>query len=264
MHFALSSCTQSTSERHDVSISPCLLQWMRQLKVISIRACCSLQPHCKTACLCVREASWNDMSERCVWPRTSLCLHVRVMFTEAYWLSVHGSYSDVIMINGVMLGLMTACPPIKMTRLNLTSPPLCRQLRFCFFCFFGNYTSTESKDGCVKRHGWLCMKPCDSAAFDSRTVAPKFILPWSTICLLFPLGINKENQSANYNSSVAVVTIMCSCQMKKELLSLKHAPKAQCCHRELSASVSQILHICLLLAPQTDVETRNAWMLKCD
>lgn len=100
-------------------------------------------------------------------------------------MSVHGSYSDVIMINGVMLGLMTACPPIKMTRLNLTSPPLCRQLRFLFFvcfgfvfiCFFCNYTSTESQDSRVKRHGWLCVKPCDSAASDLKTVAPKFILP---------------------------------------------------------------------------------------
>lgn len=37
------------------------------------------------------------------------------------------------MINGVMLGLMTACPPIKATRLNRTSPPLRQQLCFFFF-----------------------------------------------------------------------------------------------------------------------------------
>lgn len=39
--------------------------------------------------------------------------------------------------------------------------------------------------------------------------------------------------------------------MKKELLSLKYAPKAQCCHREISASVSPILLIRLLRDPQT-------------
>lgn len=92
-----------------------LLQWMRQLKVISIRACCSLQPHCKTACSRVRGAGWNALRE----PKPPTCC-VKWCLQKAVgpsWLSGHGSQGDVMEINGVMLGLMMARPNCNHTRL---------------------------------------------------------------------------------------------------------------------------------------------------
>lgn len=131
---------------------------------------------------------------------------------------------------------MTACPPIKMTRLNLAFAD--NHVVFFFgILFFRNYTSTESKGSRVKRHGWLCTKPYHSAALDLKTVAPKFILPRCTICLLFPLGINKENQSANYDSSVAVVTIMCSCQMKRKKKKKRRIALSEACAKRHGVAI---------------------------